>query len=516
MGIYMAERAGSGQVTTVVAREYLRVSLDRSGRARSNSEQQQDNRRSWDLFEFGDCYSDTTSASRYATKVRGGYRELIRDLTEDRFGANVLVLWEGSRGSRRVGEWVELIELCEDRGVKIAVTTDERLYDPANPRDRKSLLETATDAEYESAKISARIRRANAANAAAGRPHGHVPYGYQRFYDPVTRAFVAQEPVESEAVVVREVFERIKSGHSLNAIARDFAARKIRSRTGKPLSAVRLRQIALNPTYAGLRTFTPDGKKMTPTERRRNATLIEAVWPGIVPKRTYLAVQRILEDPARRASHRPGRAFYLLSMIARCDACGGPLAVTYRPTGSKAKRQRREQITAQYFCRDRGCLRVDMADLDDRATEAMLDYLSRPDNVQRLLTDDHNSDDLERTREQVAEIRAELDELADKVGRGELSSALAARAEPQIRERLRAAEAREAELSTPSALRGLIEPGEDVAERWHAAPISAKRRIARILLAPDVLGELRVTRTPKRGLPCPAIDRMVWATDDDR
>lgn len=81
-----------------------------------------------------------------------------------------------------------------------------------------SLLEDAVDSEYESAKISARSKRAAAANAAAGRPHGHVPYGYRRVYDPVTRRLVAQEPEPGEATVIGELFERLEAGHSLRSI----------------------------------------------------------------------------------------------------------------------------------------------------------------------------------------------------------------------------------------------------------------------------------------------------------
>lgn len=163
------------------AREYLRVSHDRF-RERSNDEQHNDNSRSvtergWTL---GDPYRDTGSASRYATRSRDGYDLLVSDLGRDRFDADVLVLWESSRGNRKVGEWVTLIELCEERSVRIHVTTHNRTYDPANARDHRSLLEDAVDSEYESAKISERARRAALADAADGKPHGPVPYGYRR------------------------------------------------------------------------------------------------------------------------------------------------------------------------------------------------------------------------------------------------------------------------------------------------------------------------------------------------
>ena len=162
-------------------------------------------------------------------------------------------LWESSRGSRKVGEWVTLIELCEQYGVNIHVTTHNRTYDPANGRDRRSLLEDAVDSEYESGKISQRLKRAAAANAAAGKPHGRAPYGYARRYDERTRKMITQEPEPTEAPVVRELFDRVRSGHSLRSIAADFEARGIRTRTGKVFSPQHLRVLATTAAYAGLR-----------------------------------------------------------------------------------------------------------------------------------------------------------------------------------------------------------------------------------------------------------------------
>ncbi len=57
-----------------------------------------------------------------------------------------------------------------------------------------------------------------------------------------------------------------------------------------------------------------------------------------------------------------------------------------------------------------------------------------------------------------------------------------ARAEPTLLAEISKLEAREKELSTPSALRGLIEPGADVARRWETTPMSTRRQIARLLL----------------------------------
>jgi DNA invertase Pin-like site-specific DNA recombinase len=485
--------------STLLAREYLRVSFDKSGRERSNDEQHGDNERAaaehaWTLAK---PYRDTGSASRYATKRRDGFDRLVADLEADRFAAQVLILWESSRGSRRLSEWARFLELLEERGVRVHVTTHGRTYDLTNPRDRRTLHEDGVDSEYESGKISTRAKRAQAANAANGKPHGRVPYGYRRTYDPTNGRLLGQEPEPEEAKIIVELYDRLLAGHSLKSIARDFAARGIASRNGVPFKPETLRPMALAPLYAGWRSHVPGD--MSRQERLRRSTLVEATWPPLVDRATFQAVQAKLNDPSR-TTLRPGRARHLLSMIARCDVCGDVVVATFRDKGRR-----------QYQCRGGGHIRIDADDLDTLADAAILTFLTNPANVDKL-TDADVSEALAAARAEVAAVSAERDELADRLGRGEVSVALAARAEAGITERLRAAQRRVEELSTPSALRGLIGPGDDVEARWDAAPISARREVVRLLLAPGLVGQLRVQRVARHtgGVRVPVAERVTW------
>jgi len=89
------------------AREYLRVSVDRSGEERSNEDQHADNLAAAPTFgidSFGEPYRDKGSASRHARKARDDFPRLIDDLTTGNFGADILVLWESSQSSRKVSE----------------------------------------------------------------------------------------------------------------------------------------------------------------------------------------------------------------------------------------------------------------------------------------------------------------------------------------------------------------------------------------------------------------------------
>ena len=80
-----------------------------------------------------------------------------------------------------------------------------------------------------------------------------------------------------------------------------------------------------------------------------------------------------------------------------------------------------------------------------------------------------------------------------------MSFASFAEIEPGILARITTLEARERDLSTPPALAGIITPGKDVARRWKAAEMPARREVARMLCSPANLGTLRLGRSPIPG-----------------
>jgi DNA invertase Pin-like site-specific DNA recombinase len=480
------------RTATIRAREYLRVSKDDSGRARSTEEQHEDNQRAADelAWKLGKPYEDVDrSASRYATRAREGFDRLMSDLERGRFGADVLVLWEGSRGSRDTDEWVALMKQCQRHGLLIHVTTHRRSYDPSNWRDRRSLLEDAVDSEAESGKTSDRVKRAMAANANGGKPHGRIPYGYKRRYHAETRKLIAQEPHPTEAKNVRELFKRIRQGHSLRSISKDWEARGIVNGKGTPFSPAHLRSLAMNRAYNGEREWTP-GRKGGHHRPGPDAQIVKGTWEPLVPKATFLAVNEILSAPERRTS-RPGRGIHLLSMIARCAVCDGPLAVTL------------QRAAPEYVCHKKSCVRVDKTELDTYAEKAMLAYLSREDlHTELSVRQDEDDQALTAARAAVKEIQAELRELEDEVKAGRLTAAFAGRVEPGINARLTVAKAHEKELETPNRLQELIATGKGARRDWKAAPMSTRREVARMLFSADVLGPLRVKRsTPGHRVP---------------
>ena len=319
----------------LIAREYLRVSKDAKGTGKSPDQQHDDNmrafeRQGWALHPSPPYRDTDRSASRYATKERESFKQLIADLESGSFEADVLAIWESSRGSRRVGEWVDLVDLCKEQGVQIWVTTHGRLYDPGNARDRRSLLEDAVDAEYESDKTSERIQRDVRAAAEAGKPHGKNVYGYLREYDPVTRELVRIVPHPEQAPIVKEAARRVLAGESMYSIAQLFNKRGVtprrpkrkehRQATGWDGAAVK--QMLTMPAYAGKR-------------QHRGEIVSDAVWPALIPHEEWLRVQALISPPDRKRPEAFREFTHLLGGLAYCDVCGSPLRVGRQNAGGK-------------------------------------------------------------------------------------------------------------------------------------------------------------------------------------
>lgn len=471
----------------MMAREYLRVSKDRAKQGKSPAQQHDENARAvaghgWTLHPAP--YQDVDKgASRHSRVKRDGYARLVEDIRGGRFEADVLVLWESSRGSRRVSEWAALIDLCTDAGIRVYVTTHDRLYDPKRGRDRRSLHEDATDAEYETDKSSERILRAVKANAEEGRPHGKNLYGYMRTYEqgPSGPQLAAVVPDPVTAPVVREVAARALRGETYYAIARDLNVRGVPTRRAARLdynssrgwTGSMLKQMLSRPAYAGL--------------REHNGEIVgKAVWPALIPQEdwTRLQVKRAVAPPAREVKH-------LLVGLAECAGCGGRLRGGRQSAGRGADGEPRRYptyICAGYASPQPGTRHVSIKEehLDLLASEAVIARLSQPDFLTSARSVDEEVDaERERLSKAVEDDKAYLDGVRQKaadVGMFDLVIDQERRVRPRIEEnerRLRALSGHSEEVLT-------LASEEDVRGAWERMPVARQRDVVRALMVPVV------------------------------
>lgn len=358
---------------------------------------------------------DNRSASRYSSKVREGYLRLVSDIRAGNFDADVLGLWEASRGSRRTSEWLEIIEVCKDQGILIWVLTHGRVYDPTNARDRRSIREDASDAEYESDKTSQRILRHSRDNAEKGRPHGKQIYGYRRVYDAETRRLIEVVAHPDQAPVVQEAAHRALSGESFYAIAKDFNTRGIPPRR----SAYReqrkylgwtgpaVKQMLTMPAYAGKR-------------QHRGEIIGDAIWPPLLEPETWDRLQRVISPPDRRRTNDWPVA-HLLGGIAVCGICGVGTRITKQNSGRKRYDDQGNALPRAryniYICSGapgKTGFHVAMKEehLDKVVVDVVLARLERPDFLAMLgQTDDSVDAEREALIKEIADHQAWLNEV---------------------------------------------------------------------------------------------------------
>lgn len=458
-----------------MGREYLRVSMDASGVRRSEDEQHGDNQ-AWATGEgitLGTPYMEDAaiSASRFARRARAGFGALIDDLRSGQFRARYLLLWESSRGSRQVGEWVTLLDLAAAAKVLIRVHTHGRVYDPANARDRRTLLEDAVDDEYASAQASTRIRRAMNANVAAGRPHGQVPYGYRREYGIGAggrRILLGQFPDPATAKIVSGIFRDILGGRTLRSIAAALNTVGVPSPAGKRWSVQQIRRIALNPVYAG--------------KRSHHGQIYDGSWEPLVDLETWYAVRDLLTNPARRTS-RPGRVRHMLSQIAGCAVCGSPMQV------------RLHRGYGEYWCHAGNHVWIPQAALDTYISDLMIARLGQPD-LWPVLAEATDDADRQAARDELAEAEGRHKEMIRAMGTGKMTVTAFTTAEPLVVADIDAAQRRVDAMQLPPSLVVFNEAAraKGVRVAWYDSTVAAQRDLIRAFME-----EIKVARPGPSG-----------------
>lgn len=481
------------------AREYRRLSDKKGGTSLDDQGVDNGEAAEENGWELGEPYiDDGLSASRYARKRRDDFDQLAADLAsgptgrQSRFGADILMLWESSRGSRRVGEWVSFIELCEDKGVKIWVTTHERLYDPGNGRDRKALIDDANDSEYESYKTHRRVSRTTPKEARKGRPHGEAPYGLMPVYDERTGALLTWAEDPKRSMVIFDLFDRLDQGHSFASIERAFQAAGYRNRSGRPFTHAHLRRMAIMHSYAGLRSH--------------KGTIYEGIWDGLVSKEKFWRVYRRVTDTSRVTSR--GGPSHELTAALRCGKC----TILLYPRSEAGR-------PAVYRCKQCG-RKIQKDPVDDYIIGtrdepgALMEFLARKDLYKRLAARDTDDGELRLVRAQLAQARAERAEFRLATGKTVAEALLLANSLAAKEHEVSELETRERDLTLPSSLATLIRPGVKVWDAWEAAPIGARREIVRIVLSERGLGVPYVMPAPRRGRYQAVVERIDFRRSD--
>lgn len=431
---------------------YARQSLDRSGEGAAIERQVADCQalaaaRGWPVVEV--VKDNDLSASTGVD--RKGYTRLLA-LMESGSITHVIV-WAVDRLTRRMVDLEAVIELCERTGVRIATVSGDLDLGTDMGRLVGRILASVARGEVE--RKGTRQRRANRQRA----EQGHVgwtrrPYGYDKAQDG--RIVV----VKGEAEIIRRMAREVLAGVAVGTVARTLNTEKITTSLGGPWSTTQVRRTLLNPRYAGRAVYR--GEDLGPGD-----------WPAILDLDTADRLGELLRDPARRTAPASLDNKYLLSGLARCGVCDGPMYGS--PVGTRGERW------MAYRCRKYHVTR--RMDAVDEYVEAVVEgILTRPDTARRLQPEV----DVAELQREVVDQRNRRDALAAMLTDGIMSPAVVREQAAKITARIKDLDATiQAATGDNPAL--AIALADDVRAAWQAAPLKVKRRIMAQIMVVKIL-----------------------------
>lgn len=458
-------------------------------------------------------YSDNDmSASQYATKEREDWPKVEAAIRAG--DADILWLWEISRGTRDRIVWAHLVDACQRNRMWIAL--DDDLWDTTNPDHMKYLDNLVADAIHESGKTSKRARRNIEELAEEGRPHGWVHFGYQREYDPKSGALIRQVLHDEQAALIRSIADRLLTGEYTTAIAADLNAKGVPTPKGRIAGQPYEKHTGEVVISRGWDTRAIQqlmGSTTIMGRRSYNGKVMDKKWKEIVTEAEWHRLQELLHPNAKKDASAPlardGAAKHLLSGIAVCDVCEARIRV--QPGWATQKRR----VSATYRCNGlyigapMGHVSRVIGQIDDAVTSLLFERFADPDVLPVFDADAPSQEDLAAAAEKLKWLQEELEELYADVEAGRVSRRMAMADET----RLKGAIADQEKLARPrleNAFAAELSEGDPV-QVWNGWTLSQKRTALRSLTRQ--IRMLKVGRVGHRKVPVEESVRIVWVGD---
>ncbi len=195
--------------------------------------------RSEGWLELASYYDDGGISG--GTLERPALKRLLADIEEDR--VDVVVVYKIDRLSRALMDFAKLVEVFDRNDVTFVSVTQS--FNTTTSMGRLTLNILLSFAQFEREVIGERIRDKVAASRKRGIwMGGYVPLGYE----VKERKLIIKE---SEAAIVRMIFERFVAVGSATALARALVTEGVRTRRGRLVDKGFLYKLLANRVYIG-------------------------------------------------------------------------------------------------------------------------------------------------------------------------------------------------------------------------------------------------------------------------
>lgn len=271
-------------------------------------------------WPVAEVYCDNNKSAWKHNRKRKDWDRMLADVDTGR--RDGIITYHNDRLVRQGYDLEVLFRLAEGKGIRLASPTGTKNLDNADDRfvmriEAAVATRSSDDTSRRKKTQYERMRRQGLVRSGGG---GGRAYGFET--DGVTHR-------PDEVAVIRAVASNILAGQSLGSLVRELNRVGLTTTAGNPFRQASLRRTLLMPRMAGL---MPDGVSL-------------AAWAPVLERDQWETLHAVLGANPVPANVGKG-ARYLLTGIARCGACGGPLyaahgATAYRcPACAKIRRSR--------------------------------------------------------------------------------------------------------------------------------------------------------------------------------
>jgi site-specific DNA recombinase len=248
-------------------------------------------------------FIDNGASAWQRNRKRPGWDELIK--AARRGEIKHIVCYHPDRLMRQPFDLEELLTISDEFGIMLYGRVNRRDLQDAD--DRYALRIEIAHACRSSDDTSRRMKDQKQERAESGLPNGARAYGYSKD---------GMKIIPTEAVIVREIFERFINGETPYAIALDLNARGITTAKGRTWTNASVHRQLRNKRVAGI--CIHNGREVAVGK-----------WPAIIGRPTWDFAQELLDFRSTAAqqsvdSRRPRS--YILRGLVVCGKCGTMMA----------------------------------------------------------------------------------------------------------------------------------------------------------------------------------------------
>lgn len=307
-----------------IAAAYIRVSTDRQTELSPESqinEIQNYAKLNGYIVPKEYIFRDDGISGKKADK-RPQFQTMVATAKQNPSPFSTILIWKFSRFARNQEEAIVYKSMLKKNNVSVV-----SISEPMDDSPYSTLIERIIEwmDEYYSIRLAGEVRRGLKSKLDKGEPTNPAPYGYMNNNKSLSI-------VESQAEIVKEIFESFINGKAAFAIARELNLRNILTSKGKRWSSTTVSYILRNPTYIGKLIHNNDKNKNT--RDSKDITVIDGNHQAIISTDVWEKAQKLISQSDmenKKYCRKDGQSYkpYLLHGLLKCSSCGHAMVRTH-------------------------------------------------------------------------------------------------------------------------------------------------------------------------------------------